>query len=265
MRRLGVGYRAALRDWLETEPNHVQCLEITAEHFFSDDRAQLTALSKRFPLYVHGLGLSLGTKGPLDEAVVGPFLEVVDAAQPEWISEHVAFTRSGAIDLGHLNPVRCTDESLAILVDHAVELAERARRPLLLENITTHVQVPGTMDEPTFLNTLCEKAKCGLLLDVTNLFVNSRNHSFDPKEWLAKIDPKHVVQYHVVGYSRAGDEWSDSHAERIQGDLLGLIQHALNVAPPRAVILERDRNFPSSDELEKELDILWATMERSGV
>src|SRR5207237_818107 len=133
-------------------------------------------LSKDFSLFVHGLGMSLGTPGPLDKQRMEMFKSVVDRANPLWISEHVAFTRAGEIDLGHLNPIRASRESLQIVSDHAIELSEYCGKKLLLENITSHIQLPGEMSETDFLGMLCEKAHCGLLLDVTNLFVNSQNH-----------------------------------------------------------------------------------------
>jgi hypothetical protein len=198
---------------------------------------------------VHGLGLSLGTPGPLRSE---NFERVVRAADPMWISEHVAFTRTAEVDLGHLNPVRPDHETLRIMADHARELAARCGKPLILENITTHLRVRGPMSETEFLNRLCERAGCGLLLDVTNLYINSRNHGFDPAPWLREIEPSNIVQLHVVGYSTEEGRWQDRHACAIQPELLDLVRAVLDYAPAKAVIVERDENIPAdlSDELE---------------
>jgi uncharacterized protein (UPF0276 family) len=134
--KTGVGYRRELSEWLKTQPVGVDCLEITAEHFFHGDDDILEELGKRFPLYVHGLGLSLGTPGPLDARRLESFARVVRAANPEWISDHIAFTRTVEADLGHLNPVPPTREMLGILADHVREVSERCGKPMLLENIT---------------------------------------------------------------------------------------------------------------------------------
>ncbi len=259
MRRLvGIGYRRPLAAWIAGRPPQVDCLEVTAEHFFEGGLDRLRALRRAHPLFVHGLGLSLGTPGPLDPEEVGRFARVVEAADPVWISEHVAFTRAGGIDLGHLNPIPRTAESLRVVADHAKEVADRCGKRLVLENIAAHLPLPGGMPEPEFLNRLCDLAGCGLLLDVTNLFVNSRNHGYDASCWVASIEPRNVLQLHVVGYTRRGGRWHDEHAEPIQRDLFDLVRETVARTSPRAVIVERDENFPEAPELAAELESLHA-------
>ena len=251
--KIGVGYRRELSAWIATKPRGVDCLEITAEHFFHGNEEHLTALAKEFPLFVHGLGLSLGTPGPADAAHLEKFARVVSLARPDWISDHIAFTRTAEADLGHLNPVPPTRQMLKVIADHAREVSLRCRKPMLLENITSHVQLTGDLRETDFLNQLCERANCGLLLDVTNLFINSRNHRFDALQWLREIEPHHIKQLHIVGYSRAGDRYTDSHAAPIQEELIELACTVVRHAPVEAVILERDEEFPDVAGLEIEV------------
>lgn len=182
---IGVGYRWELADWIASRPEGIECLEITAEYFYHHGEGRLAELSRQFRLFVHGLGLSLGTPGKLDAERVERFARVVEIAQPEWVSEHIAFTRTPDVDLGHLNPVQPTKEAARVIAAHAREIADRCGKPIILENITSHLQLEGDLSEPEFLNEVCERAGCGLLLDVTNLFINSRNHHFDPLEWRA--------------------------------------------------------------------------------
>jgi uncharacterized protein (UPF0276 family) len=253
MMKVGLGYRRELATWVAGKPPGVDCLEITAEHFFHDGEENLAGLAGQFPLYVHGLGLSLGTPGPLDERHLEQFARVVRIAKPDWISEHVAFTRTAEADLGHLNPVPPTREMLTILADHARRMADRCGKPVLLENITSHIRLTGDLGETDFFNTLCQRAGCGLLLDVTNLFVNSRNHAFDPLEWLHEIEPHYIVQLHLVGYSHSGGRYSDNHAAPIQDELIELAHEVVRHAPVQAVILERDADFPDTTGIEAEM------------
>lgn len=254
MWRVGLGYRQELATWLATRPDGIQCLEIVAEHFFPEGRERLLHdLRRVYPLMVHGLGISLGTPGPLVEEDVRRFERVVAEADPLWISEHVAFTRTSEVDLGHLNPVVPSRESLRVLAEHAMELSGRCRKRLLLENITSHVRLEGEWSEPEFLNRLCEASGCGLLLDVTNLYVNGRNHGFDPRDWLRDLDVRRIVQLHVVGYTERDGRWHDEHAEAIQEDLMDLIHEVLRRAPVEAVVLERDERFPGPGVLRNEL------------
>lgn len=250
---IGLGYRRELARWITSAAAEIDCLEITAEHFFDGGHERLRALSAEFSLFVHGLGLSLGTPGSLDAETLASFAAVVRAAQPEWVSEHIAMTRSAEVDLGHLNPVPPTESNLALFVDHVRELSEATGCEVILENITTHVRLTGEMSETEFINRLCEQAGCGLLLDVTNLYVNARNHRFDPVAWLHELSPAIVRQLHVVGYGFRDGRYFDTHAAPLQEDLLELIAEVCAHAAPRAVTLEWDADFPSEDVIADEL------------
>ena len=253
-----MGFRSALSDWLLSRPGEVKSLEITAEHFFDGGEKVLRSLANHYPLFVHGLGLSLGTPGPLCEQTLEQFARVAEIADARWVSEHVAFSRTEDVDLGHLNPVPHTQNSLDVMVDHAIEVAERCKRPLILENITSDLLIAGEMSETEFLNRLCDRASCGLLLDVTNLFINAKNHDYDPKKWLAEIDPSNIMQLHVVGYSRHGDIYHDHHSAPIQDDLMELIEEVIAYANVQVVTLERDERLGELDEIRSELKRLDA-------
>jgi uncharacterized protein len=259
MRRLvGVGYRRELARWIAARPAEIGCLEITAEHFFDRDLGELRELRRHYPLFVHGLGLSLGTPGPLDRATLEAYARVVAASDPLYVTEHVAFTRTTEVDLGHLNPVAPTSGNLRLVADHAREVMDRCGKPMLLENIASHLLLKGTMPESEFLNRLCDAAGCGLLLDVANLYVNSRNHGYDARTWLDGLETKNVAQVHVVGYTRRDGRWHDAHAEPIQRELFDLAREVLGRAPVQGVIVERDENFPETGELAGELLALEA-------
>lgn len=254
---VGIGFRKEIAAPLLAGATRAGILELTAEHFFgAGGEAAVERLRSRYPLVVHGLGLSLGTPGPLDEETLAAFARVARVADPLWVSEHVAFTRTREVDLGHLNPVLPCAETVDVLAEHAAELADRCGKPVLLENIASHLRLEGALRETELLNRVCEKAGCGLLLDVTNLFVNARNHGFDPVAWLRELEPARIRQLHVVGYSQARGVWHDRHAEPIQLDLWDLVTEAIRYAPVEAVILERDLNLDSPDELDGELALL---------
>ena len=257
---VGVGYRPQISSWVLSRPSEIQCIEITAEHFFDADDQFLSTLTSEMPCYVHGLGLSLGTPGALDKETLTQFARVVDIAQPKWVSEHVSFTRTEEVDLGHLNPIRPSSENVKVVADHAAEVSARCGLPIVLENITSYLRLDGDLSETEFLNRVCERAGCGLLLDVTNLFINSKNHGFDAHKWLYEIDLKHIVQLHVVGYSLENGRWHDYHCEPLQEDLCELVRTVVDYAPVRSIILERDGRFPPEDELAGELRKLEACL-----
>ncbi len=256
MRQLGVGYRPALHEWILDSADLVRSLEVTAEHFFDGHDETLRELTQQFPIFVHGLGLSLGTPGPLCEQTLEKFTHVAKTADADWVSEHVAFTRSHEVDLGHLNPVQRDESSLSVLVDHAVEVAQRCEKPIILENITTSLELAGDFSETEYLNRLCDRAGCGLLLDVTNLFINAKNHGYDPIAWLHEVDRKSIRQLHVVGYSIRNGRYHDHHSARIQDDLLELVAEVIQYSGVEAVTLERDLRLDALDEIEADLKAL---------
>lgn len=260
----GVGYRKPLAGWIESRPAGLDCLEITAEHFYNGNEEQLVSLAKKFHLFVHGLGLSLGTPGVLDWERLEKFARVAELANADWISEHVAFTRTSEVDLGHLNPIPPTREALKTIAEHAREVSSRCRKPIILENITSHFRLAGEMSETEFLNELCREADCGLLLDVTNLFINSRNHRFDPLAWLHELNPRRIVQLHIVGYSVENGRYTDGHAAEVQPELIQLACAVTEYAPVKAIILERDEHFPATEVMSAELAKLKRIFERNG-
>jgi uncharacterized protein (UPF0276 family) len=261
--KVGLAYRLPLGSWVMSRPPGLECLEITAEHFYRLDGAPLRRLAERYPLVVHTSSLSLGTPGPLDQSELERFDAVVSTADPLWISEHLGFRRTGDMDLGCPQPVSLTHESLALVVEHAREIMARCRKRLLLENIVSHISIRGAVAEPDFLNRFCEDSGGGILLDLTSLVVNARTHRFDPREWLRRIEADRVIAAHV-GHA-AGEEgrWVVRHEGRVDEEVWDLAEDLLALAPGATVILERDGNFPPVADLAAELRRLEA-LRRAG-
>lgn len=258
MTRVGVLYRGGFSHWIETAPAEVQCIEVTAEDFYKGGRGRLGLLRQHCPLLVTTLRLSLGTPGPLDRDELRWFSALVLEAKPLWISERLGFRCTPEIDLAASVPVPLTSDTLRLLVDHARAAVDACGTPLLLENIASCLSIPGTLAEPEFLNRFCEQAGCGVLLDVTALLVNGRNHGFDPLRWLAELDVSHVVQMRVGGCREEAGRWEATHDAPLDEDVLGLVRVVLKRSPVQAVVLERDSRFPPTPEIVADLRRLHA-------
>ena len=180
---------------------------------------------------------------------------MVENVDPEWFSDHICFTRSGGIDIGHLSPVPFTDESIKVLVRNISRVKRRIKTPLILENITYMFRYPAPeMEEAEFLQILLEETDCGLLLDVTNLYINSVNHRFDWRKFLDKLPLDRVVQLHFVGGHRRQDLLIDSHSQKTQSEIWEVFQEVCTRREVKGVILERDENFPPFAEILEELE-----------
>lgn len=254
---VGIGYREPFRAGIFMHQREIDFLEITADHYLdapSEKREELALLASHFRLIPHGLDLSLGSAEGLDMPYVEKLAALVEQVLPPWWSEHLAFTRAGGISIGHLAPMPFTREALRALTRNIREVQRHISVPLILENISFSFTWPGAeMNEPEFLRLLTEETGCGLLLDVTNLHANARNHGYDPRAFLEALPAERVVQLHFVGVEESGGQVIDSHARPTTPAIWELLDQVLAAFPVRGAILERDENLPPFTELLPEL------------
>ena len=260
---VGMGYRDPLRKEILQYTDGIDFLEITADNFLQSPNTRwvfLDALRSRYSLIPHGLNLSLGSAEGLNREYLSELTELVQRVNPPWWSEHIAFTKAEGVEIGHLSPLPFNRESIDAFCDNVCEAQDRIETPLILENITYTVDLPWhEMEENKFLGELLDRTGCGLLLDVTNLFINSQNHGYDPVEFLKTIPAERIIQLHFVGGMMKDGKWIDNHSQNTQDDIFQLIDSVLQYAPVKGVILERDANFPPfttiADELERARDL----------
>lgn len=253
----GLGFRSPFRGELFLHRDDVDFLEITADHYFdppAEKRAELELLEDHFTLIPHGLSLSLGSAEGLDPEYTDRLLDLVRRLDPPWWSEHLAFTRAGGIEIGHLAPLPFTREAVGVVCRNVEAVRRRTDVPLILENITYTVDLPGAeMDEAAFLAEVLHRSGCGLLLDVTNLYTNAVNHGYDWRRFLDRLPLERVVQLHFTGGHWRGGTLVDSHSAATPEEVWGVLDAVLERAPVKGVILERDENLPPFGDLLGEL------------
>lgn len=254
---VGLGFRQPHWSELFLHRPEVDFLEITADHFFDappERNEQLKLLAETFTLIPHGLDLSLGSADGLDASYLEKFTSLVNRLNPPWWSEHLSFTRANGRRIGHLTPLPFTKEAVETVARNVATTRLHTQVPLILENITYTLNLPGAeMSECDFLRAVLDESGCGLLLDVTNLYINARNHGFDPRRWLDAAPMDRVVQIHYVGVTENDGNLIDSHAEAVGPDIWALLEEVLTRAPVRGAILERDDNIPPLQDLLPEL------------
>jgi uncharacterized protein (UPF0276 family) len=260
-RGVGIGLRAGLAaDLLEAPPPELGFVEVTPENYLGRGGrypAFLRKAAERWPVVTHGISLSLGGSDPLDRAALaamGRFLR--DLGTP-WHSDHLSFGSAGAV-LHELLPIPFTRD-VARHVATRIEAAQDAiGLPLAVENITYYaLAAHSEMDEADFVAEVVQRAGAGLLLDVNNVYVNAKNHGFDPRVMLAKMPLDRVVQIHVAGHDDSDEELLiDTHAEPVCEDVYALLEWVLERTPEVPVLLERDDNLPPWEELCAEISRL---------
>ncbi len=259
---VGMGYRDFYKEDTFRVTDHIDFLEITADHFLGDSREQkqqLDRLLSEFTLIPHGLNLSLGSAEGLNKPYLRQLRDLVRKVTPPWWSEHISFTQAVGVEIGHLSPTPFNESGLNVLIENIRTAQDEIETPLILENITYSLELPwNEMPEEDFIGELLERTGCGLLLDVTNLYINSKTHEYDPVEWLKKLPPDKVIQLHYVGYELIEKRLVDSHSQATNDSIWSLLETVMEMFPVKGAILERDKNFPPMEEITGELDRLRA-------
>jgi uncharacterized protein len=265
---VGLGYRPPFRADLFAHRSHVDFLEVTADHYFGASREkldELDLLANNFTLIPHGLDLSIGSVEGPDEGYLDQFAALIGRLDPPYWSEHLAFTRAGGIAIGHLACLPYTSEAVDVVLRNIEAVRKRIRVPLILENITAAVLIPGAeMSEAEFVSTVLVEADCGWLCDVTNLFTNAVNQGRDAADELDLWPWRRLVQMHFAGGRMSEGVLIDSHDGPTSPEVWRLLEAAVARSDVKGIILERDERLPPFVELLDELERARAIGRRLG-
>jgi uncharacterized protein (UPF0276 family) len=257
---IGVGLRREfIREILKTE-RQVDWLEIVPEQWMASGGRQARLLSdclERWTIVPHGTSLSIGGPDPLDESYLAEMNALLDRVKPPIWSDHICYATVGGVYTHELLPLPFTNEAADHTIGRIQALQSRVEVPLVFENATFYAHMPGgTMDEATFLKLILEEADCGMLLDVNNVYVNSRNHGFDPRAFLDRMPYERVRQIHVAGHTRTKDLIIDTHTGPIIDEVWALYRYALEKAGRLIpTLIEWDNEIPPLDAVLDELDL----------
>jgi uncharacterized protein len=269
---VGIGYRWNIDEWTRANLDRFDVLEVTLDHCFAGSEASRAAifdLVGRIPLTAHGIGLSIGTDVPLDLAYVDEIAGILDRLQAPAYSEHLAFTRVPGRDLGNLLPLPRTEAVAESIIDKVRTVQSRISVPFLLENITHAFDWPESeLSDAEFISRICRETGAGILLDLENLYVNGRNHGFDPHAFLDALPAGLVREVHLAGGVTLEEDvvpqpfFADSHSHPIPDAALDLLDHALVRQTPSTIVLERDDRLEAADEILADIARIRARLDR---
>lgn len=259
----GIGLRFPHHEAVAALRPALAFLEIHAENYFGGGRVRqcLRDLRRDYPLSVHGVGLSLGSAGELDERHLAQLCALVQSLQPALVSEHLAWSISNGHYLADLLPLPMTEEALQVVCRHVTQVQERLGRSILIENPSTYVQFEhSSIPEWEFIAELAVRTGCGMLCDVNNIFVSASNHGWDPQRYIDSLPPCIVRQIHLAGHSiRTLPDGArvriDTHGARVSSEVWALYRHALHRFGPRPTLIEWDTDIPPLQTLLDEADI----------
>jgi hypothetical protein len=247
----GIGLRSPhVAEVVATRPA-VAWMEVHAENYMGGGPAirTLERLRRDYPLSIHGVGLSLGTADGLDAAHLERFATLVDRVQPAFVSEHLSWSTAGGVYLNHLLPLPYTEETLAVVCANVGRVQDRLRRRLLVENPSSYLRFEdSSLAEADFLNTLARRSGCGLLCDVNNVYVSSRNLGDDPAAYLDRVDPAAVGEIHLAGHAVNDADGQpiliDDHGAPVADEVWQLYARALALFGPVPTLVEWDTDIP---------------------
>ena len=259
--RAGVGYKAQHLDGILQNPSAISWLEIHAENYMGDGGrpiAQLRHLREKYPVSCHGVGLSIGSEGPLDKDHLRRLKHLVGWLEPGLFSEHLAWSTHESHFLNDLLPVPYTQAVVDRVVDHIDEVQTTVGRQMLLENPSTYVAfAESDRSETDFLKEIAGRSGCGLLLDVNNVFVSATNQNYSPHGYIDAFPLDLVGEIHLGGHEEDADDHGaplliDSHSREVVDPVWDLYAYTIQKGGARPTLIEWDNDIPDWTVLAEE-------------
>ena len=253
---IGLGLRIPhLNHILERKPV-VGWFEIISENYMVDGGRALAALDRileQYKVVQHGVSLYFGSAEPLNREHLKRLKTLVRRTKTPWLTDHLCW---GSVDGKYthdLLPMPYTFEAAKITAGKIREARDFLEVPIAVENVSSYAEFHiSEMTEWEFLNEVVERADCGILLDVNNIYVSSRNHNFDPREYLNAVPTERVAQIHIAGHSKFEKYILDTHDHPVIGPVWKLYEQAIGRFGPTPTLLEWDDRIPSFEEVHAE-------------
>ncbi|MBY8937519.1 MNIO family bufferin maturase [Pseudomonas fluorescens] len=256
--RAGLGLKTGhFREVLDSRPD-IGFFEVHAENYMVNGgpfHHFLGLIREQYPLSLHGVGLSIGAEGPLDQQHLKRLAELIERYQPHSFSEHLAWSSHGPVFLNDLLPLAYDTPTLNRVCEHIDQVQNSLQRPMLLENPATYLAFQhSTIDEADFIAEVVRRSGCGLLLDVNNVYVSCVNHQRDPLAYLDALPLHAVGEIHLAGFAEDCDSLGDrllidDHGAPIDQAVWSLYRQVLQRIGPIATLIERDNQVPSFEVL----------------
>jgi uncharacterized protein (UPF0276 family) len=255
---VGVGFRPKhARDVLdEGGSSDVAWYEIISENYMvagGRPMDNLARLRDGYTVIPHGVCMSIGAVDKLDAEYLARLKKLVRAIDPPYFTDHVCFCKASGLDLHDLLPMPYTKEAIEHVVGRIRQVKEAIEKPFALENVSSYLSYKSSeMPEWEFIAEVAERADCGILLDVNNVYVSAFNHGFDAEAFIDAIPADRVVQFHLAGHTDKGSYLLDTHSDHVKAEVWALYQRAIKRTGAVSTLVEWDEQIPAFDVLAKE-------------
>lgn len=232
--------------------------EVISENFFGEGGKPLYHLdqfAERYPVILHGVSLSIGAPEPPSREYLNKLKNLVTRVKPAWVSDHFCWSGAGGAHLHDLLPLPYTEEAIARVAERARMVQDFLEVPFGLENTSSYLTyTQSAMTEWDFVREVVERADCGLMFDVNNVYVSAYNHGFDPLTFVRSIPHERILQIHIAGHSNYGKYIIDTHVGPLIEPVLDLYRETIRLSGPVSTLLEWDDDIPEFSRLQAEVE-----------
>jgi uncharacterized protein (UPF0276 family) len=268
LRGCGIGLRREHYEAVLATRPPVPWFEVISENFMMAGGRPLHVLDRvrrDYPLSLHGVSLSIGSAEPLDREYLRRLGELVRRVEPALVSDHLCWTGLGGHNSHDLLPLPLTEDAVHVAASKIRQVQDVLGRRILIENISTYLQYrESDLEEWEFLRAVAEEADCDILLDINNLYVNARNHGFDPERFLQAVPVERVREFHLAGHEDHGEYVIDTHDHPVVDEVWSLFRQAVQRFGPVPTLLEWDAHIPDLAVLLAEAQRAQAVLEDCG-
>src|SRR5271154_4776532 len=253
---IGIGLRIPHYDHILTKKPVVDWFEIISENFMVDAGQPLRVLDQILDAYKvvqHGVSMYFGSAEPLARDHLRRLKRLVRRTKTPWLSDHLCWGSVDGTYTHDLLPMPYTFEAARLTARKIREVSDFTEVPVAVENVSSYAEYHvSEMTEWQFLTEVAERADCGILLDVNNIYVSSQNHSFNPMDYVENVPYERVAQIHIAGHSKYRKYILDTHDHPVIDPVWKLYEAAIRLCGPTATLLEWDDHIPSFEEVHAE-------------
>ncbi|MGD0942199.1 MAG: DUF692 domain-containing protein [Terracidiphilus sp.] len=253
---VGIGLRIPHYDHILSRNPVVDWFEIISENYMVDAGRPLHMLDRileKYRVVQHGVSMYFGSAQPADREHLRRLKALTTRTKTPWLSDHLCWGSVDGTYSHDLLPLPYTWEAVESTAARIREVGDYLEIPVAVENVSSYAEFTDSeMTEWEFLNEVVERADCGILLDVNNIYVSSVNHEFEPMTYVNAIPAERVAQIHIAGHSRYEKYILDTHDHPVIDPVWHLYARAIERCGPTPTLLEWDDRIPPFDEVHRE-------------
>lgn len=253
---VGIGLRVPHYQHILTKKPVVDWFEIISENFMVDAGRPLEVLDhilEQYTVVQHGVSMYFGSADKLNREHLKRLKSLVKRTKTPFLSDHLCWGSVDGTYSHDLLPMPYTFEAAQKTAENIKHAQDFLETPVCVENVSSYAEYHASeMTEWEFLTEVVERADCGILLDVNNIYVSSKNHNFDPYDYLDGVPHDRVGQIHIAGHSKYEKYLLDTHDHPVLDPVWKMYAHAINKCGLTATLLEWDAHIPSFDEVHRE-------------